>query len=651
MSSGLWLVLWLTTALAAAAQEAPSAPAAPPSEATKEATKEKPREFLDTLSDTALVADRDAIYRRNGKRREIDLGPGLSASLDTVPPSFLDNPRGTPGQAGGDGRVLMLSSRQTRHGFDLGYERLPTGRTTRLGGQVRLGPGHELYLWQRDRSLQADDLPDTPDTRLRRRDRELGWRWQSVDDGTPAEGSAQARTWSWTSELGVHDARLTPEPESRLAPDASGSMAFWRGRLDPVDGQGPSLVARAGTPLKASDSGLPEQSARVLELGADWRWNTPGGLLPSGSRASWRIAPRLGLAGDEEALTLPAAYQQRLGLEVPDGSGRGAVWGQMRRHSLADPDDTLAVLGWRRNWTPAPRWGLDTQLEQSVPVTGSTPVRATQVGARLSTSRFPQGSFSTALNLVNASTTDSAYHETRLTQRLADDWLGALRLTIERSQPHGSNDLGKTDYKGAASVGWREPQHRALHLLTRLTWAGRELDPAAENIAAGATDRRARIWLGHASWFVDDHHSAMLRLSRRHERDELRIDPASGAVALRRTDVWISRWTWEQSRTGDARWSLSGHVAGREDSLEGRALGYGAEIGYRISSKATVTLGYNPRGWSDNEITVEERPRQGVTVRLRFAIEGALSRWLDAGRDDAGLRAGRLDDRLDQLPR
>ena len=158
-------------------------------------------------------------------------------------------------------------------------------------------------------------------------------------------------------------------------------------------------------------------------------------------------------------------------------------------------------------------------------------------------------------------------------------------------------------------------------------------------------------WQRHReAWLEDLRHPVRHPFLARH-RDELRIDPASGAVALRRTDVWISRWTWEQSRTGDARWSLSGHVAGREDSLEGRALGYGAEIGYRISSKATVTLGYNPRGWSDNEITVEERPRQGVTVRLRFAIEGALSRWLDAGRDDAGLRAGRLDDRLDQLPR
>ncbi len=637
LSASLLLALSISDGRAQSPADAPPPP------------REKPREFLDTLADTALVADRDAIYRRNGQRREVDLGPGLSAALDVVPPSFLDNPRGTPGQAGGDGRIIVLTSRQPSYGFDLGYERPATGRTTRAGAQLRLGPGHELYLSQRDRSIEVGDLPDTPLTQLRRRDRELGWRWRPVDEAPASADPVDAATstatapptgWRWTSELGVHDARLAPEPDSRLAPAAQGSMAFWRGRLEPLDDRGLSLVARVGQPIGHQDAVVPEHAARALEVGADWTWTTPDGLLPAGSRASWRLAPRLGLAGDEEAMTLPAAYQQRLGLEVPDGSGRGAVWSQVRRHSLADPDDTLAVLGWRRSWTPAPRWGLDTQLEQAVPLAGTTPVRASQAGFRLSTSRFPMSSFSTAFSVIDASTTDSAFQESRYTHRLADDWLASLRVTTERSQPHGSPGLGTTEYKGAFSLGWREPEVRALHLLTRMTWAGSEVDAAAENAGSGR-DRRARIWLGHASYVLDAQQSAALRLSRRLERDELRADPVSGADPLRRTDMWIARWTWEQSRVGDRRWSLSGHVAGRSDSIDGKANGYGAEVGYRLSSRATLALGYNPRGWSDNEITVEERPRQGVSLRLRFAIEGALARWLDAGREDAAATPAR----------
>ncbi|MGY0197536.1 hypothetical protein ACWA7J_20920 [Leptothrix sp. BB-4] len=630
--------------------------------------REKPREFLDTLADTALVADRDAIYRRNGLRREVDLGPGLSAALDVVPPSFLDNPRGTPGQAGSDGRVIQLSSRQPSYGFDLGYERPATGRTTRVGAQWRLGESHELYLMQRDRSIQVSDLPQTPVTQLGRRDRELGWRWTSAPAAPPApsgqgEPATSAPGWRWSSELGVHDARLSPEPGSRLAPVTSGSMAFWRGRLEPAEPSGLGLVARLGQPIGVQEGTVPEHAAKVAEVGADWRWTSPDGLLPAGSRASWRLAPRLGLAGDEDAMTLPAAYQQRIGLEVPDGSGRGAVWSQLRRHSLADPADTLGVVGWRRNWTPAPRWGLDTQLEQAVPLAGSTPVRASQAGFRLSTSRFPQYSFSTAMTVIDSSVTDSAYHETRLTRRLADDWLSALRLTADRSQPHGSAGLGTSNYKLAVSLGWREPQERALNLLSRVTWAGKEVDAGAENAAAGSADRRALIWLGHAAYVIDAHHSAALRLSRRVDRDELRTDAASGEIQPRRTDIWIARWTWEESRRGEQRWSLSAHLAGRRDTLDKPATGYGAEVGYRLSSKATVALGYNPRGWSDNEITVEERPRQGVSLRLRFSIEGALGRWLDAGREDAGPTGQSLgpslghslvqslDQSLDQLPR
>ena len=42
-----------------------------------------------------------------------------------------------------------------------------------------------------------------------------------------------------------------------------------------------------------------------------------------------------------------------------------------------------------------------------------------------------------------------------------------------------------------------------------------------------------------------------------------------------------------------------------------------------------LAVGYNPRGFRDHEIEVDERLKQGPTLRLRFSIEAALARWLD----------------------
>ncbi|ACB32812.1 hypothetical protein Lcho_0537 [Leptothrix cholodnii SP-6] len=581
--------------------------------------REKPREFLDSLADNALAPDRNAIYRRDGKRREIDLGDGIEASLDEAKASFLSNPRGTPGGAGVVSRVIGISARKPSYGYDLSYGRSALGRRAGLSGGWRLGERVVLYADVHENRSEIDDLPGTPSTRLRRRDSEFGLRWRSADGSTS----------TWTTDLALHQSRLAPDPASALVPEATGEQLVWRGRLEPASWPGLSLMAQLNHVLGREPAPSTELSGHRIGLGADWRLADGWGPLPAGSLLAWRESPRLGLLGDDEALTLPAAYRRSIGLELPDGSGRGHVYTQLRHRSLADRDDALGVLGWQRNWAPWPRWGLDTQLEQAVPLAGRYPIRATQAGGRLSTSRFPRLSFSTALDLVNASTSDSAYHEIKLTQRLADDWLGALRLSVSRSQPHGNSAAGSTDYKGALALGWREPQARALHLLSRMTWSGREVDAGVP--ASTSADRRARIWLGHAGYLFDDHHTLTVRLSHRTARDETRLD-GNGLVLPHRTQFWLTRWIWEQDREGDQRWSLSAHVAGRSDNLDGAARAWGAELGYRVSSKAALTLGYNPRGFADNEITVEERPRKGFTLRLRFTIEGALARWLDNGR-------------------
>jgi hypothetical protein len=581
--------------------------------------REKPREFLDSLADNALTPDRNQIYRRDGKRREIDLGDGIEASLDEAKASFLSNPRGTPGGAGVVSRVIGITARKPAYWYDLNYGRSALGRSAGLGGGWLLGERGALYADVHENRSEINDLPDTPPTQLRRRDSELGLRWRSAD------GSANV----WSTDLALHQSRLAPDPASALVPAATGEQLVWRGRLTPAAWPGLSLTAQLSRDLGAAQALDSELSGHRIGWGADWQLADGWGPLPAGSRLVWRESPRLGLLGDDEALTLPAAHRRKLGLEVPDGSGRGHVYTQLRHRSLADRDDALGVLGWQRTWDPWPRWGLDTQLEQAVPLAGRYPIRATQAGGRLSTSRFPHLSFSTALDFVNASTSDSAYHEIKLTQRLADDWLGALRLSASRSQPHGNSAAGSTDYKGALALGWREPQARALHLLSRMTWSGREADPGVP--ATSAPDRRARIWLGHAGYLFDEHNTLTLRLSRRTERDETRLD-GSGLAMPHRTRFWLTRWIWEQDREGDQRWSLSAHLAGRSDNLDGPAHAWGAEVGYRISSKVALTAGYNPRGFSDNEITVEERPRQGLTLRLRFTIEGALARWLDNGR-------------------
>ncbi|MGL4575339.1 MAG: hypothetical protein ACRCV9_11175, partial [Burkholderiaceae bacterium] len=89
----------------------PASPSPPP---------EKPAEFADSLTDAALTRDPDAIYRRDGQRRTVDLGRGFRAWLGRTQASQLNNVTDQVIEAGG---------RETRVGFDFNGS---TGLTARI---------------------------------------------------------------------------------------------------------------------------------------------------------------------------------------------------------------------------------------------------------------------------------------------------------------------------------------------------------------------------------------------------------------------------------------------------------------------------------------------------------------------------------------
>ncbi|MEY4754430.1 MAG: hypothetical protein RJA44_2105 [Pseudomonadota bacterium] len=609
----------------------PPTGAGTPATAAPEPVRERPREFLDSLSDNALAADPRQIYRQNGRRREVDLGHDLVAALDERSPQVLSATNGSTGSSGRPGRMLGLSWRQPTARADLWVEKGDNDRLWRLSGGVPLGDTLWLEAGTRDLRSQIDDWSGTPPTPLRRLDRQFGLSWQGEQHD---------------SSLMLRRSVLSPDLPSTQAPALGGNRLQWQGRWFDPAWPGVELTAHLSQTLsRRSDN--PELDGARAEIGLS-RQSGPQGWWP-GARLYGSVAPHSSLLGQDDALTLGAAWQRRVGLELPYGvpveggtaaapetGGSqpwisatapgslglgGALYSERREHSLADADDRLWLLGGRQRWRMPVRWTLQTRVEQIAPQGGTSPKRALQLAEELAYRDFPRRSSSIDLNLIDADSGDSAYLSLQQTERLADDWLGALRLTATRRQPHAQPAGGVSEAKIAWAVGWREPQERRLHLLARYTLALREYRPEYRDPAA--TDRRAHILLSHLGYLIDPRSTATLRLARRLDHDDAVIAPW-----WRRTDMVLGRLSVE----GEGRWSLSAHLAQRQDSLDGTQRSWGAELGLRLSSKAVLALGYNPRGFSDSELAVDEKPDQGWTLRLRFTIEGAIGRWLDAGR-------------------
>lgn len=647
--AGGWVLGWHAVACGAepasgVAEPARSAPqvAEPVPQVAEPAsgpTRERPREFLDSLSDTTLTNDTQQIYRQNGRRREVDLGAGWIIALDEREAPVLSSTSGSPDNAVRPGRMLGLVLRRPAVGADLWYERGATENLWWLSGERQLDEAWTLSGSSHDLRSNLDDWPGLGPTELRRQDHWAGLRWRS-----PGRGQS--------SEFGLRQSRLSPGPESALAPAGRSTQALWRWRWQDT-APGWSVATELSHPVGPRSEVADVDGPRLaVELG---RQLGPAGWWP-GARLYWQEAPWTSLLTEDSLLTRNAAWHRTVGVELPYGRAPelsaaepqaagaatphfqsvpgdtrsisagwgtgGAFYSQWRQHSLADHADRLWLLGWRHGWAMPQRWRLETRVEQAMPLAGDTPLRSLQLGERLSFGDFPRRSVSTDLTLVRADTSDSAYLALKQTERLADDWLGVLVFSAQRKQPHGEPDAGLNDARIALAAGWRDPEERRLHILGRYTLALRGADSAYRDPATG--DRQAHILLGYLSVLADPATTWTLRATTRLDHDQ-----ALGAGSPRRTSMLLGRATVD----GAGRLSLSAHLARRTDTIDGPASSYGAELGLRLSRLAVLALGFNPRGFADNELAVDEQPRKGWTLRLRFTIEGAIGRWLDAGRN------------------
>lgn len=583
--------------------------------ATEPLKREQPREFLDSLSDTAITNDTTQIYRQNGKRREVDLGRGLIAVLDEREAMTLSSASGMPGSAGQSGHVIGLNWQHPAGSAGLWYERGDIDQLWRLEGSLPLDQTWALAASWRDLHSSFNDWPGVLPTNLHRQEHWGGLRWQPPGSG-------------WSSEFGLRRSRLSPEPASTLAPAGATTQALWRTRWQSRDWPGLDLSAQLSRPI-GERSQVADLDGPRLAFGASQQFGSAS-VWP-GARLVWQEALQASLLTEDEALTRNAAWRRSLGLELPYGSAQGpgvagfgtggALYSQWREHSLADFDDRLWVLGWRQGWRMPTHWSLDTRVEQAVPLAGTSPQRSLQLSERLAYSDSPQRSVSTDVTLIRADTNDSAYLAVKQTELLSADWLGDVRTSIGRKQPHGQTNAGVNETSFAAAAGWREPSQHQLYILGRYTLSQRRVDSGYRDPTV--RDRQAHIVLAHLGLLANARSNYSLRVARRLDHDE------SLAVPLpRRTDMLLAR----ASVDGADRLSLSGHVAWRRDSIDGLMPGYGAELGWRLSRLVVLAFGYNPRGFADNELTLDELPHRGWTLRLRFTIEGALDRWLDAGR-------------------
>jgi hypothetical protein len=571
--------------IAAAIAVAPAARGDPPkSSTTPSAPPETAGQFADSLTEAALTSDPDAIYRRDGQRRVVDLGAGWSAWLDRTQASQLRNLTSLVANAG---------ERETRVGFDFKGQ---TGLTARIA-TVDLG------------TARANEFKlATPPALVGGFGGALGYdQLRAGGIGINRSDASALASYrfspAWLLEAGVHRATLKD--------DVTGDderANFARAKLSYTPQAWPNLT-------------LSSQVWRAVGSDDDGRLSFNGDYaLISGGRLYAGASPRISLASGG-GLQASQTFAHVVGAQTPlqrliGTPGWGEIYAEWRGKSVADADDQVLLTGWRNRFALPARYIGELRFEHTEPLAGTTPQRVNTVGAGVSRRNVPENTMGTWFEYTHSDTVHSVYGLIKYTQRVTDNAVATVRIQAEDRRPNEQVG-GVTNMKLSSGLGWREPEHKKLGVLYRYSFADKDARDA------GQFDRAAHIVSAQFQYNLGNHASLAGRYAWRWAREQ---DPA--LAARRISQLVAGRLIWPVHR----RWDVSVHGAAVRDAVLTPKTAFGAELGFRISSKVVLVGGVNVRGFADSELEAEDRFRKGGYVRLRFSVDALVAQWLDRPR-------------------
>lgn len=356
-----------------------------------------------------------------------------------------------------------------------------------------------------------------------------------------------------------------------------------------------------------------------------------------------------------------------------------ALNGEVQRE-MGQGSTTLYRLG--ADWRVAEKTRLYGRFEHSRQFTGAYGLGVGETGSNLAigidTQYMQDGSIYSEYRLRDA----SAGREVQSAVGLRNGWRisEGLRLVtnVERLNTSGGSasamGLGveytaSELWKGSSRFEWRQDATNTNYLLTlgvarkldrNWTLIGRDYLNLVDPKATGPGRRQNQLQVGFAYRPVDNNKFDALGLyERKSERDTAaglnsttdivslranyhptRVWWVSGRYALKRVDELLlgtiqdsyhaqlfgSRVTYDVSN----RWSVGALATVLIGKGGARQYAYGVEVGYVVVDNLWVTLGYNFRGFRDDELTGSDYTNRGWVLGMRYKFDEDLFRKNDA---------------------
>lgn len=349
---------------------------------------------------------------------------------------------------------------------------------------------------------------------------------------------------------------------------------------------------------------LGDDGTNLYRLGADWAVAEKTRLYGRYERArEFGGAFGLGVGDAATAFVLGVDTQY-----MQDGS----VYSEYRLRDTASGEDVQAALGLRNGWMLKPGLRLVTNVERLNATSGDA--KAVGVGLEYTASELWKGSGRVEWR-QDANNTNHLI-TLGLARKLDRDWTLLARDYFNQVKPRTASGSDTRQNRFQVGFAYRPVDNNRFDALGTLELRNEE------TAGTDPIDRDVRI----ASLRANYHPSRPWWVSGRfaHKRvNELLL----GTVRDNYSATLLgTRVTYDITN----RWTVGGLLSVLKGSGGSRQYAYGVEVGYVLMDNLWATLGYNWRGFSDQDIS-NEYTNRGWVLGLRYKFDEDLFRGKDAG--------------------
>lgn len=379
----------------------------------------------------------------------------------------------------------------------------------------------------------------------------------------------------------------------------------------PEDLDSSSVYARAGYKLTRDltlsgelQRELGSGGSNLYSLGADWRVADKTRLYARYERSrEYGGAYGLGV-GD-------AATAVAIGIDTQYMEG-GSVYSEYRLRDAAEGQDVQAALGLRNGWRVAEGLRLITSIERLSASNGD----ATALGVGLEYTASERWKASGRVEWRQDADNTNHLVTLGVARKLDRDWTLLARDYFNQVEPRTAGGQDSRQNRLQVGFAFRPVDNNRFDALglveQRSEYTG----------GADGTDRDVNILSVRANY----HPSRPWWLSGRVAYKRVN-EVLLGSIRDQYSAALLGgRVTYDVSN----RWSVGGLFTVLQDTGGARQHAYGVEIGYVLMDNLWATLGYNWRGFSDQDLSGSDYTNRGWVLGLRYKFDEDLFRGKDA---------------------